>query len=75
MTKPLVIDRERAREEVTSALAHVLSERAARRLTERVLAALERAVAPKAPPAPTDTERALARHLARRAGLHVRGTR
>lgn len=71
MTKPLVIDRARAREEVMSALAHVLSERAARRLADRVLAALERAVAPAAPPPPTDRDRAFARQLARRAGLHV----
>jgi hypothetical protein len=75
MTKPLVIDRERARTEVSSALAHVLSERVAKRLTDRVLAALERAVAPKAPAPPTELERARAREIARRAGLRVRGTR
>ena len=75
MGGPFIIDRARAREEISSALAHVLSERVAKRLTDRVLAALERAVAPKAPAPPTEFERARARELARRAGLRVRGTR
>ncbi|MCB9617660.1 MAG: hypothetical protein H6722_34940 [Sandaracinus sp.] len=75
MSGPLVLDRTRARATLVEVLSTVLARQWAEKLASRALDALEQTVTPPVAALPTDLERANARNMARRVGLHVKGER